>query len=150
MGKNMILLAFLALISCRHQNNLFKNYDVRFNIRYGAKFYSVFADENGKAVAIKGASSYHTDSFKIQTSDTSELFRIDSIKSFLRVIDSFKTKPVVGTEMLHSPRVEIFYDERKVYDSYNWNEKFWDLFRPIMKQIPHGFNPFIVNESPWQ
>ena len=150
MTKNIILLSVLIIVSCGEKKDLSKAYDIQFNVRYGTRFYSIFANEDGMAVAIKGKGSYHTDPFKIDVSDTSQIFRIDSIKLFLKAIDTFKTKPVVGKEKPHSPRVEIFNHQTKIYDAYNWNENFWDLFRPIMKQIPSGFNQFLASDNPWQ
>jgi hypothetical protein len=42
-------------------------------------------------------------------------------------------------------RAEVYFNHQKIYDGYAWDETFWDLFRPIMKQIPEGYDPFRAN-----
>ncbi len=142
---------FLAFTSCKEKNNNENSYDVRSDIRLGNKFYSIFLNENGEGYVIKGKGSYYTDTLKIESSDTSNVFKLDSAKVFFEVLNRIKTNPIFKKNRTGTaPRAEIYYDQQKVYDGYTWDEKFWDLFRPIMYQIPNGFNPFRADDKPFE
>lgn len=125
-------------------------YNVRTDFRQGSRFYSICISESGKAYAIKGDGSFYTEPLKILKSDTSENFKLDSAKQFYESLDKIRKEPITGSNYMGAPRVEVYYDGKKFYDTYRWNEAFWDLFRPIMHQIPNGFNPFLPTEKPFE
>ena len=136
------------LFSCKAQTNR-EQYKVRADIRLSTKFYSIYMNEEGQAYVIKGNSSYYTDTLKIESSDTSNVFKIDSVKVFFENLNKIKANPIIGVKRVDAPRVEIFYDHQKIYDAYRWDETFWNLFRPIMEEIPKGFNPFRESDKPF-
>lgn len=138
-----------TLFSCKAQTNNKVQYDVRSDIRLSTKFYSIYLNKEGQACVIKGNGSYYTDTLIIVTSDTSNVFKIDSVNLFFEKLNKIKANPIIGENRLHAPRVEIYYDHQKVYDAYRWDETFWGLFRPIMEQIPKGFNPFRESDKPF-
>ena len=147
-----ILFFFLAFTPCKEKNNNNqKPYDVRSDIRLGNKFYSIFLNESGEGYVIKGKGSYYTDTLKIESSDTSNVFKFDSAKEFFEVLNRIKTNPIFKNNRAGTaPRAEIYYNQQKVYDAYTWDETFWDLFRPIIEQIPKGFNPFLTDDKPFE
>lgn len=148
--KIFLLLSFAIFMSCKgKQARADMLYNVRADFRMGSKFYSIWMNENGKAYAIKGEGSFYTEPLKILTSDTSEVFRMDSVGQFYKNLETVRKKPITGSNYMGAPRVEIYYDGQQIYDSYRWNEAFWDLFRPIMHQIPKKFNPFLTNDKPF-
>jgi len=142
---------FLAFISCKAKVHDAELYNVRTDIRLGNKFYSIYVNEEGSAYVVKGAGSYYTDTLKIKSSDTSEVFKLDSISLFFETLNKIKANPIFRANRTSTaPRAEMYYDHQKIYDAYAWDETFWDLFRPIMEQIPKGFNPFRVNDKPFE
>lgn len=144
-----ILCFFLLFFSCKGKGNDIKSYNFQADIRLGNKFYSIYLNEDGEGYVIKGSGSYYTDTLKIKSSDTSNVFKIDSVKVFFENLNKIKAHPIVGVNRVDAPRVEIYYNHQKVYDAYKWDETFWKLFRPIMEQIPRGFNPFRANDKPF-
>lgn len=139
-----------TLASCISDKSVDDPYNVRVDFRLSGKFYSIMMNESGRSYAIKGLGSYYEDSLKIAQSDTSEIFKLDSAAQFFINLDKIKKDPVIGSNYMGAPRVEIYYDRSKIYDSYRWDEDFWDLFRPIMHQIPKGFNPFNPDDRPFE
>lgn len=144
------LIFFTLLSSCKEGSVRSDRYDVRSDIRLGSKFYSLYTSKDGKAYAVKGTGSYYTEPLKVKTSDTSEVFKIDSANVFYHHLNRIKESPIIGANRLDAPRVEIYYNEKKIYDAYKWDETFWDLFKPIMRQIPKGFNPFRADDQPFE
>lgn len=150
MTKSFYILLFFSLFySCKEKTGNKELYNVRTDIRFGTKFYSIFINEQGQAYVIKGVDSYYRDTLKIESSDTSKIFKLDSAKVFFDSLNKIKVHPIVGAFYDDAPRVEIYYDHQKIYDAYSWDETFWVLFRPIMEQIPKGYNPFRVSDYPF-
>lgn len=150
--KEKLLYAFFFFIiiqSCKEKSNSDHSYDVRSDIRFGTWFFSVFVKEDGTAFVIKGTGTPYTDPLTVLSSDTSNIFRLDSVGLFFEKLNQIRDNPIIGAKRLDAPRVEIYYDQKKVYDAYRWDETFWDLFKPIMEQIPSGYNPFRTNEKPF-
>lgn len=149
--KRIIYCIFLSvfLISCKGKAKTSASYSVRSDIRFGTKFFSIYISEEGNACVVKGKGSLYTDSLNVSSADKSDVFKLDSVNIFFDRLNRIKDKPIIGERRLDAPRVEIFYNEQKIYDAYYWDEIFWDLFRPIMKQIPAGFNPFLADEKPF-
>ena len=77
-----VTLLFVSIVSCKDKNHADKSINARSDIRFGSKFFSICISENGMAYVIKGRGSQHTDSFKIFTSDTSSIFKLDSANVF--------------------------------------------------------------------
>lgn len=143
------LLLFLAFAACRCQSSDNKPFDARSDIRLGSKFYSIYLNKDGTAYVVKGAGSNYTEALKIESSDTSSVFHLDSAKVFFERLEHIKNHPIIRAKRLDAPRVEIYYSNEKVYDAYEWDETFWDLFRPIISQIPKGFSPFRMDDAPF-
>ena len=141
---------FSFLIGCKGIYKNVNSYNARADIRFGSKFYSILLNEIGEGYVIKGNSSYYTESFNIESSDTSSFFKIDSAKSFFKELNKIKDAPVISDKRIGSPRVEIYYDDKKIYDACKWDESFWDIFRPIMEQLPKNYNPFLIDEKPFE
>jgi hypothetical protein len=145
-----IFCSFFLLFSCKEKDSDIKPYNVQADIRLGNKFYSIYLNDDGEGYVIKGDGSYYTDTLKVQSSDTSNVFKIDSVKVFFENLNRIKAHPIIGVNRVDAPRVEIYYDHQKVYDAYKWDATFWNLFRPIMYQIPKGFNPFRADDKPFE
>jgi hypothetical protein len=151
MIRFVCILLLLAIISCKGKTNNGKPYNVRSDIRLGTKFYSIFLNREGRAYVIKGKGSYYTDTLKIEASDTSSTFKLDSVKIFFESLNKIRTHPIFKMNRTGTaPRAEVYYEGKKVYDAYEWDETFWDLFRPIMEQIPQGYNPFRSDDKPFE
>ncbi|MGK2862486.1 MAG: hypothetical protein ACSLE0_11160 [Chitinophagaceae bacterium] len=136
------LFFFATILSCKERYHNNRSYCVRTDIRFGSRFCSIFINEDGTAYAIKGRGSHYTEPLKIISSDTSNIFKLDSIKLYLENLNKIKDEPVIGGYRNDAHRAEIYCNQKKVYDAYNWDEEFWKLIKPIMEQIPKGFNPF--------
>ena len=118
----------LLLFSCKAQTNK-EQYNVRTDIRLSTKFYSIYMNEEGEAYI--------------------NVFKIDSVKIFFENLNKSKANTIIGVKRADAPRVEIYYDHQKIYDAYRWDETFWNLFRPIMEEIPKGFSPFRESDKPF-
>ena len=142
--------ALTLLLICCNQDAKKERVDIiRSDFRFGTRYYSVITNENGEGYVIKGSASTYTEPFVIKSTDTSSIFRLDSVDLFFQRIQELKQKQVSSTNFQDNPRTEIYYNESKVLDTYLWDEKFWYLFRPIMHQLPQNFNPFRLNDQPF-
>jgi len=144
-----VLPCLVLLFACQQRNSPEKVYDVEADIRRGYKFYSIHLNEDGEGYIIKGNCSYYQEPFKISSSDTSPVFKLDSSVVFFQNLNRIKNHPIFGLSRTDAARTEIYYNYQKVYDSYSWDETFWDLFRPIMEQLPKGFDPFRESDRPF-
>ncbi len=138
------------LISCKGIKRNVNSYDSRTDIRMGSKFYSICLNETGEGYVIKGNCSYFTEPFIIESSDTSRFIKLDSANSFFKELNRIKVAPIIKDIRMGAPRVEIYYDNKKIYDAYKWDEEFWDIFRSIMEQLPENYNPFLVDKNPFE
>ncbi len=145
------LVIFILLIAaCKERVEVEKQYEVRVDVRMGTNFYSIFIKKDGRAIAIKGLGSPHYEPFRIQSSATSSSFKLDSVNKFFESLNKIKADPISNIDNNSDfPRVEIYYDKNRIYDVNKWNELFWELFNPIMRQIPKGYNPFRVRDNPF-
>lgn len=143
------ILLLLVFASCRSQPSGEKLFDARSDIRLGSKFYSIYLKKDGTAYVVKGIGSDYTEALKIESSDTSSVFRLDSAKVFFKRLERIESHPIVEEKRLDAPRVEIYYKDKKIYDAYSWDETFWDMFSPIMSQIPKSFSPFRLDDAPF-
>src|SRR5687768_11197272 len=124
------ILPFVMFFSCKERNLEERTYNVRSDIRFGSRFFSILIHEDGTAYAIKGSSTYYTEPLKVLTSDTSNTFKLDSVRVFFEKLNGIRDSPMIGVKHLDAPRVEIYYNQKKIYDTYRWDAFFWDLFRP--------------------
>lgn len=143
-----LILAF-HLFSCLSPGSNRLPNDARLDIRLGNKFYSILLNKEGKSYVIKGSGTNYRDSLVISISDTSQGFIIDSVDVFFSKLDRLRSLKPTSVYHLDAPRIEIYYPTDKVFDTYQWDENFWDLVRPIMTQLPAGFNPFRLDEQPF-
>jgi len=147
---NILLLSIFHFWACVGHANKMHEYKTRVDFRFGNRFYSFCSKESGDSYVIKGKSSEYNDSFVIFSADTSRIFRIDPSKVYFGKLTVLSKKPLVVDHHSDAPRVEIYYDGKKIYDSHRWDEEFWDIFRPVMSQLPKGFNPFLIDENPFE
>jgi hypothetical protein len=141
----------LTFNSCKEKAKEKKQYSVRCDIKLGTLLYSIFLNEEGAAYVVKRESSSYTDTLNIKSSDTSNVFKFDSVKLFFATLNKIKASPIFKASRTGTaPRAEVYFSNKKIYDSYAWDETYWDLFKPIMEQIPKGFNPFRVNDDPFE
>jgi hypothetical protein len=126
------------------------HYNIRVDIRFGYKFYSIFIDNNSRAYVIRGNGSGYLENFKIITSDTSHRFKLSHINLFYRDVDKLKAKPrIMNSSVTDSPRVEIYYEGKKIYDGQESGTMFWEMFKPVMLQLPKGYNPLLLDDHPF-
>ena len=141
---------FFMSSSCKDTVSNEQQYPARIDVRLGFKYYSVFLSKENKAYVIKGKGSFYTDSLIVKSSDTSHIFKLDSVRLVLESFDQIKSSPITRTNRTGTAqRIEIYYEHKKIYDGYAWDEVFWNLYRPIMKQLPKGFDPFRVDDKPF-
>ncbi|MCQ6959687.1 hypothetical protein [Mucilaginibacter aquariorum] len=127
------------------------SYNVRADLRFGNSFYSMLANEKGQACILKGTSSHAMDIFKIEHSDTSKIFRLDSVAAFYNAIYKIKAKPKIHHHVnTDTARVEIYFDGIKIYDGPMTGEEFWDVFRPTFGQLPNGYCFYCTNDKPFE
>lgn len=151
MLKAVYFFFLLTFISCKDKVTKGEQYDVKCDIRLGKTFYSIYLNQEGHAYVIKGNGSFYTEPLTIRSSDTSNVFKLDSTKSFFETLNKFRENPIYKANRTGiAQRAEVYYDNRKVFDSYAWDEMFWDLFRPIIEQVPKGFNPFLINDNSFE
>ncbi|MFL5746849.1 MAG: hypothetical protein ACJ751_19380 [Niastella sp.] len=144
--KLFYLPLFLIFFACREQTNMKKQCDVRCDVRLFTKYFSMHINSDGKTYVVKGTGSYYTDSLIVKSADTSNVFKLDSTQAFFEALNKIRTNPVFNENRSTgtAQRGEVYYKQVKVFDDYAWDPAFWDLFRPIMGQLPSEFNPFNV------
>ncbi|RVU01319.1 hypothetical protein EOD41_04970 [Mucilaginibacter limnophilus] len=120
-------------------------YNIKTDIRFGRTFYSIYLNNTGYGYVVKGQGSPYTELFlRIDTAEMSKAFKIDSLYAVFQGLQALKRKPQLQTaNTTDSAHVEIYYDGRKIYDDYTMSVKFWIVFRPMLTDLPEGFNPFI-------
>ena len=148
--KKQIIVIILAslLFSCTKRPNI-KVYPIQANFRFGHKFYSLNLNKAGEAYVIKGIGTSYIEPLQYKFGDTSQTFKLDSVSTFLKKIELLRSHPLSDLSSFDAPRVEIFYDKQKIYDATRWDHQFWDMFRPLMQQLPKGYNPFRLDDKPW-
>ncbi len=125
------------------------HYNIRADIVFGYKFYSIFVGNNGNAYVIRGKDSGYPESFKVISSDTSRVFKLKHIGVFYRYVAKFKAKPLINHSLVtDSPQVTIYYKGKMIYNGPE-SGMFWDMFRPVMLQLPKGYNPFLTDDQPF-
>lgn len=146
-----LLFFIVSFVGCKEKVDKKSLFNVQADIRLGSKFYSIYFNELGNAYVVKGDGTYYTEPLKVESSDTSKTFKLDSAKRFFEILNEVKANPVKkGNRVGSAQRGEVYYNHQKIYDSYAWDETFWGLFAPIMEQIPKGYNPFRTDDKPFE
>jgi len=146
----LVLTALLTLNAAGQTSPV--HYNVKADIRFGYRFYSIHISPQGSAYVLRGKGSVSTEPFsRIMQSDTSRTFRWLYVKRFYAQLRRLRAKPYIepGTTA-DAPRTEIYLDDKKVYDGYGGDERYWDMFRPMAAQLPGKFNPFALDDHPFQ
>jgi hypothetical protein len=143
MCRSLFLCILIFISACNNKPDSKNTYDITMHIRQGFNYYSIFLNKDGNGYLKKGKGSYYDESLKYDSVEDSSMFKVDSIKAFLNNIDKLREQPIIAEKRLDAARVEIYYQNRKVYDSYSWDSIFWDIVNPIKSEIPDKFNPFI-------
>jgi len=140
----------LLIESCKQNYRPQHFFNVRTDIRFGEKFFSICLNDEGKAYVIRGRGSNYIEPFIVKDSDTSEIIKSDSLKKlYNKVVESSATPNIDSANTTDAPRVEVYYKNKKIYDIYRWDERVWTLFRPITSVLPYKFNPFKKDEQPF-
>ena len=151
MSKYLLaLVLLLTYLSCKQGASPKKINSFQADIRLGHKYYSIHINREGEGYITKGNGTYYTEPLQIKTSNYSKIFKIDSANLLFINLNKLKHYPVTGAKREGMPRIEIYYEKNKIYDAYAWDETFWNIFRPIMEQLPKGFNPFLVSDNPFE
>ena len=146
-----LLPAFLLLFACRNKLKTQNSYQVRMDVRFGSKFFSIYVNDKGETFVVKGKGSNYTGRFtNTVTSDTSKVFKSDSLRVFFDKVKKMEAHPVIiESNVTDAARIEIYYKSKKVYDYYGFDSTFMSLFRDNMGQLPKGFNPFRADDHPF-
>lgn len=121
----------------------------KVDVRLGSAFCSVRILSDNTGFGLKGRLVSSTGEFVILSSDTSEVVKFQAADIFFNSLEKLHAKPITNSGSADGPRVEIYYLNKKVYDSQRWDEDFWDLIRPIICSPPKGFKPFSPEGSPF-
>ena len=138
------LLAVMLGTACSSRPKATMIHHLRADFRFGGAFYSLCANEKGEAVAIKGRGTDYGSDFKVLAADTSAPFQLTTAALLFHQLDSIRRRSMVKYRNMDAPRVEIYYDDKKIYDQQSWDGGFWDIFRPLIAQFPERYNPFIL------
>jgi hypothetical protein len=137
------LILFICSTACNTDKEY---YDVRTDVRFGNHFYSIYIKNNGEALVIKGTCTNHTMPLKIYHSDTSQNFRISSVKLFYDRLRQFEAKPIIYENISgDGSMAEIWFHNKRIYYKNNFGADFWNLIDPIKQDIPKGYNPFLLD-----
>lgn len=136
------LLFWVLLLGCGQTKQNTTSYSTRTEITWFNTFCTLYTDEDGRAQVIKG---HHKELYLIPVtiSDTSKVFRLDSVKQFYKALQLLTSKHYFNTTSGDSPTFRVYRNGILLYCGYASGTDFWDVFRPIMLQIPDRYNPFI-------
>lgn len=146
--KQLIYLSLIIISSCKDKDDK-QIHNVQMDIRFGNKYYSLFFSEDGNCKVNKGVGTYFTEPFKPQEVNSTIDFKIDSIILFYEKLNILKENPKIDTVPYHMTRAEIYFERKKIVDSYRWDKNVTSLIGTIMEKIPKGFNPFRVSDNPF-
>lgn len=145
----VVIFLCMQVVSCSHSGYNLHDADAKIDVRLGNSFYSLYLDKDCQSYVVKGTGTNYMDSLIVFSADTSDAFTLDSLEVFLDRLGQFR--PTRSRSIFHNdaPRIEVYYLKSKIIDTYYWDPKIWDLVRPIMYQIPKGYNPFRVSDQPF-
>lgn len=146
MRASIILLVIsFVIISCNEKKST--NYDTEINVRIGYRFHKIKFDSSGNGIATKGTATEYNEPFVEKNIEFTKEFKIQSMDDFVTQLEKLSKNPIKTLKKLDAPRVEIKYKDKTIYDGYSWNSEFWDIVRPIMKEIPKESNPFMRQDD---
>nr|WP_294948123.1 hypothetical protein [uncultured Mucilaginibacter sp.] len=149
-GCFVLIVLFLLTFAYEKKQKTEGQFLIRVDMRYGYKFFSLRANQQGEAYVIKGRGTYFTEPLKIESGDTSSFFKLDSIRPFYNSIKSIDRRKSISQHInTDAPRSEIFFNGIKVMDTSQGNSGFLEVYRTILTQLPTGYNPFYVDENPF-
>ncbi len=152
-GESKLWVALMTIIiiccSC-NSNRLSVSEVLRIDIRFVNKYYSIIIDKTGDGYVEKGISTYYKEPFKAESVIRSDTFTIDSVAVFWDRINALKMNPNKADGESSAPRIEIYYNEELIYDSYMWRDGIWDIFSLLIEKLPKGFNPLAVGDKPFE
>ena len=146
--KSLAILLSVLFFSCNYKTSS-DSYDIRADFRYAGKYYSIFCIATGSFQIVKGNGNSQNAILVSETVDSSSVFRHDSVTVFYKKIKELVDSPLIDLEVMDRPRVEIYFQGKKVYDRYRWDSTFWNLFNPIIDHLPPKFNPFSARDRPF-
>jgi len=138
-----IVLFCILLSECNQQTKQNKTcYSTRTEVTWSDRFCTLYIDEDGRAQVIKG---HYTDLYlmSLTITDTSKVFKLDSVKQFYKTLQVLASKHYIDATSADSPTFRIYRNGALLYCDYGIRAEFWDVFRPILVEIPNGYNPFI-------
>jgi len=141
------MIALTLCISCKDRSVNAIGFASKTDIRSANKYVSIYIDRDGRCQVIKGNGSSYFQELRALSADSSEIFIIDSPGIFFRTLDTMSKRPFTDSTRTDSPRIEIYYEGKKIYDAFKSNEDFWSLFRSVMTKLPEGYNPFRAGDS---
>ncbi|WP_126974283.1 hypothetical protein [Gynurincola endophyticus] len=148
--KSLVVIAIIILCYACSLSKPVVNDVFRTDIRFVNKYYSIVIDKKGKGFVEKGFSTYYKDPFKAETIIRSDTFVIDSVTIFWNRVNTLKINPSKADGESSAPRVEMYYNEDLIYDSYMWRDGIWDIFSLLIEKLPKGFNPFAIGDKPFE
>jgi hypothetical protein len=146
LSSNIILLLLVFSLGCQEKAKSNFKYIVRADIKFMDDLFSIHIDESGNTYVIRSITSKPENEIIVSHLDTSQYFKLDSFSVFFEKIERLESVPVFKEQRNGvAQRAEVYYNGKKIFDTYAWDRDFWDLFLPIMTQIPDGYNPFRVS-----
>ena len=129
MIKQYLLIFIVSILLSAYVNHdvITPQHSMRADFRFGHVFYSLCSNERGEAFSIKGRATAYDSVFSVISSDTSALFHLDSVNILFKRLNDLRRKPMILDRHMDAPRVEIYYDNKKIYDSHRWDSTFWDI-----------------------
>lgn len=124
--------------------------NIKIEVRSGYEIISVKLNSDGSGISRKGTGTYYTEERDSISFNDSISFKSNSFEILNENLNSLKSNAYNGSKYQDAPRVEIYFNEDKLYSGYSWNSEFWEIIRPVIQEIPEKFNPFMVpagNES---
>jgi len=148
--KIIPFLVIYFLYACQQNYRDDSEASFRGDIRFDSLFYSFIVDKSGRAYSIKGRSSFYEDTFVIFNSDTSEFYNVDSVEVLFERIRNLDAKNYARRYYSGIPRAEFYFSGNKIYDGFKWESDFWEIVGLIMEDLPSGYNPFRVEDRPFE
>jgi hypothetical protein len=146
--RYIILIAIfinVLTLACKSKRNGMEKikFDTRVDIRFGTRFYSICHNKKGVGYVIRGKGANDRQPFTISSSDTSRFFQLKKSIDIYNILNKMTAKHFDGSSNpTDAPRVEIYYNNNKIYDGFRWNSDFMDLMILYSPELPKEYNPF--------
>lgn len=144
-----VIAAILFLAACRSpviQKPKEKSYTTKIDFSFSDQFCTLYLNEDGSAKATIASEYRNTDPFVAwRYADTSKPFRLDSATAFYKALKACSEHSWIDYHPSQDGlKVEIYQNGLLVFCN-NEVGCFWDIIRPIMSEIPEGYNPLRTN-----